>query len=179
LLPYSTCGIEGSVCEGLPAIAAAPAGFGYPLSALFPSTPRRFCFTPAALMGFTLRSFLLAKGIRRFPAGKTHMLFDRRPRVPEGIRNERATSVSGLCSFRESLAIKPVFSGLIAGCSRGVHSSRACGQGLGPGFRPDSSHVLSERKRRLRSLHHRVSINLCLVPPSRRGKPQRTAEQPS
>jgi hypothetical protein len=41
-----------------------PSGFGYPPDGLLPSIPYRFCFTPAALMGFTLRSFLLRKGIR-------------------------------------------------------------------------------------------------------------------
>jgi hypothetical protein len=66
-------------------IAEAPAGFGYPLDAHQPSTPRRFCFTPAALMGFTLRSLLLAKGIWRFPAGSTHVPFGRRLKnLPEG-----------------------------------------------------------------------------------------------
>jgi hypothetical protein len=65
----------------------------------------------------------------------------RGPRVPEGKLIRATTPVSGFCSFRESLAIKPVFSGLIAGCSLGFHSSRACGQEPGPGFRPNSSYV--------------------------------------
>jgi hypothetical protein len=168
-----------SVAKGLPADRGTPAGFGYPLDALLPSTPCRFCFAPAALMGFTLRSVLLAKGIWRFPAGRTHIPLVAAHEGPKAIAYGLTTSVSGLCSFRESLAIKPVFSGLIAGCSPGFRSSRACGQGLGPGFRPDSSRVLGKRKRRLRSLHHRVSINPCLVQPSRNGKPKRTVEQPS
>jgi len=48
----------------LPARFVAPSGFGYPLDALLSPIPGRFYFTPAALMGFTLRSFLLAKGMR-------------------------------------------------------------------------------------------------------------------
>jgi hypothetical protein len=64
LVPYSTSGTEGPLTAGLPAHYVPPSGFGYPLDGLLPSIPCRFCFTPAALMGFALRSFLLAEGIR-------------------------------------------------------------------------------------------------------------------
>jgi hypothetical protein len=46
----------------LPARYVPPSGFDYPLDGFRPSIPRRFCFAPAALLGFTLRSFLLPKG---------------------------------------------------------------------------------------------------------------------
>jgi len=39
-------------------------GFGYPLDGLLLPNPRRPCFVPTALLGFTLRSFLLLQGIR-------------------------------------------------------------------------------------------------------------------
>jgi len=45
-----------------------PSGFGYPRDGLLPSQPGRFCFIPAALMGFALRSFLLQGGSRRVSA---------------------------------------------------------------------------------------------------------------
>jgi len=49
----------------MPARYVPSSGFGYPPDGLLPSIPRRFCFAPAALMGFTLRSVFLWKGIRR------------------------------------------------------------------------------------------------------------------
>jgi hypothetical protein len=47
-----------------------PSGFGYPLGGLLPPSPCQSCLIPAALMGFTLRSFPLPEGIRRFPGQK-------------------------------------------------------------------------------------------------------------
>jgi hypothetical protein len=68
--------------------AGTSAGFGYPLDALLPSTPRQSYFIPAALMGFTLRSVLLAKGIGRFPAAKNPRTVSiTAQEVPEGILN--------------------------------------------------------------------------------------------
>jgi hypothetical protein len=61
LLPYSTCEIEGPHHAGLPARFVPPSGFGYPLGGLLPSVSCRLSFAPAALLGFTLRSFLLSK----------------------------------------------------------------------------------------------------------------------
>jgi hypothetical protein len=75
-VPFSTSGTKGLLGTGLPARYVPPSGFGYPLDGLLPLVPRRFFFTPAALMGFTLRSFLLPKGIRVFRPGRTHLPFN-------------------------------------------------------------------------------------------------------
>jgi hypothetical protein len=64
LVPYSTSRIKGPPHAGSPTRYVPPSGFGYPLDGFLPSIPCRFCFTPAALVGFTLRSLLLPKGIR-------------------------------------------------------------------------------------------------------------------
>jgi hypothetical protein len=80
-------GLKIHLPRALPARYVPPSGFGYPLDGLLPADPRRFCFAPAALMGFTLRSFLLSKGTRPFPAGWTHLLFISRytqPRLASG-----------------------------------------------------------------------------------------------
>jgi len=47
-----------------------PSGFGYPLDGFLPPNPCRLCFTPTALMGFTLRSFPLSEGSRYVSARK-------------------------------------------------------------------------------------------------------------
>ena len=45
-----------------PARCVPPSGFGYPRDGLHPSSPCPPCFMRAALLGFTLRSFLLTEG---------------------------------------------------------------------------------------------------------------------
>jgi len=105
-LPYSTSRIRGSLHAGLPARHVPPSGFGYPLDGLHPLIPCRFCFTPAALMGFTLRSFLLSEGIRcssrpDVPAYRFTCRCSRRR--SDGPAQQAA--VPGFQPFRESLAI--------------------------------------------------------------------------
>jgi hypothetical protein len=69
-VPFSTRGIGGPLTTGgASARYGPPSGFGYPRGGLRPPSPCRFCFTPAALLGFALRSFLLPKGTRRVSAG--------------------------------------------------------------------------------------------------------------
>jgi hypothetical protein len=60
LFPTAHSRIEGPLTTGMPTRFVPPSGFGYPLGGLLPSIPRRFCFAPAALLGFTLRSVLLS-----------------------------------------------------------------------------------------------------------------------
>jgi hypothetical protein len=50
--------------RALPTRYVPSSGFGYPLDGFLPASPCRFCFAPAALMGFTLRSLLLLRGNR-------------------------------------------------------------------------------------------------------------------
>jgi len=53
-----------------PARHVPPSGFGYPLDGFLPRIPRRFCFTPAALLGFTLRRSTPIRGFQCFSAWK-------------------------------------------------------------------------------------------------------------
>jgi hypothetical protein len=120
-----------------------PSGFGYPLDGLRPSIPCRFCFTPAALMGFTLRSFLLPKGIRRDyrPDGPTYRSARRCSR-----RRSYRPAQTGRGSWVLTLSRVPagwrVISPPTAGCSLGFVPSRARRRRPGPDFHPDSSHTL-------------------------------------
>jgi len=67
--PYSTCRARRSTStRALPARFVPSSGFGYPLDGLLPPSPGQLCFTLAALLGFTLRSFLLPTGTRRVSA---------------------------------------------------------------------------------------------------------------
>jgi hypothetical protein len=69
--PFSTFEERRSTSHGLSRSRyVPPSGFGYPLDGLRPPSPGRLCFAPAALMGFTLRSFSLSKGIRSVSARK-------------------------------------------------------------------------------------------------------------
>jgi hypothetical protein len=57
-------GSQVHIPRALPARSVPPSGFGYPLDGLLPASPGRLFFTPAALMGFTLRSVLHPQGTR-------------------------------------------------------------------------------------------------------------------
>jgi hypothetical protein len=104
--PYSTSRIRGSLDAGLPTRNVPSSGFGYPLDGLHPLIPCRFCFTPAALMGFTLRSFPLSKGIQGFsPLDEPAYRFTCRCSRRRSDGPAQQAPISGFQPFRESLAI--------------------------------------------------------------------------
>jgi hypothetical protein len=129
--------------RALPARYVPPSGFGHPLDGFLPSIPRRFSFTPAALMGFTLRSFLLPES-RRSVSASTHPLTVSSRRcnhLPKQEARICGPRFLGLSS-RKSLATGRVFSTSTAGGSLGVSPSRVLSRRPLPGFRPASSHTL-------------------------------------
>jgi hypothetical protein len=88
-----------------------PSGFGYPLDGLLLPSPCRVCFAPTALLGFTLRSFPLSKGIRDVTARKhPPAVFLADTLAAEANDPSRQAAAPGLSPFRESLAIRGVFS---------------------------------------------------------------------
>jgi hypothetical protein len=99
-------GSEVHLTRALPAHYVPPSGFGHPLDGFLPSIPCRFFFAPAALMGFTLRSFLLPKGIRTFPSGRTHLPFLPPVYPVRSTGPARQAAVPGFQPFQESLATR-------------------------------------------------------------------------
>jgi hypothetical protein len=69
-LPTALEESEVHCSRALPTRFVPPSGFGYPLGGLLPRIPCRFCFTPAALLGFSLRRFPLPAGLRGVSAGE-------------------------------------------------------------------------------------------------------------
>jgi hypothetical protein len=124
-VPFSTRGFEGPPYAGLPTRYVPPSGFGHPLGGLLPSSPCRLFFAPAALMGFTLRSFLLSEGIAAFPRRRTRIpLFPsvipppKRWAGPTG-RGFRVLTLPRVPGSRTGV------NSPTAGCSLGFHPLRA------------------------------------------------------
>jgi hypothetical protein len=133
------------VTRALPTRYVPPPGFDYPLDGFLPFRPDRFCFTPAALLGFTLRSFLLAKGNRtvsgpdaptyRWPKARKH------PKVLTGPRRRFLGFDPFASPWRNQALLTP--SSLDA--PLGFGPSRVRRHQPRPGFRPDSSFALGRR----------------------------------
>jgi len=65
--PFSTDQDRRSTSsQALPARYVPSSGFGHPLDGLLPAIPSRFYLTPAALMGFALRSLIFQQVSERF-----------------------------------------------------------------------------------------------------------------
>jgi hypothetical protein len=98
-----------------------PSGFVYPLGGFLPSIPCRFCFTPAALLGFALRRFPLSQGCRSVsaPPRPTYRFSCRSSRC-RSTEPARQAAVSGSCPFRESLAPARGFNPSSTGSSLGL-----------------------------------------------------------
>jgi hypothetical protein len=110
--------------------------------------PGRFYFAPAALMGFTLRSFLLRKGIP--PVSEQ----DNPPTVPPACIPfaEASGRLAGRSSWVFNLFKVPggshVFSTSTAGCSLGFLPSKALHENLGWDFaQPPLTRFPSDRSR--------------------------------
>jgi hypothetical protein len=153
------------VTRALPTRYVPPPGFDYPLDGFLPFRPDRFCFTPAALLGFTLRSFLLAKGNRtvsgpdaptyRWPKARKH------PKVLTGPRRR----FLGFDPFASPWQNQALLTPSPLDAPLGFGPSRVRRHQPRPGFRPDSSYALSNAPalRRTRP-RHRVSIGRCWAP---------------
>jgi hypothetical protein len=120
-----------------------PAGFGYPLGGLLPPSPCRPCFVPAAPLGFSPSELppLARYPEHSCPNGPTCRFASRFARW----LGQRA-GPAGRGFWALTLASVPGgrrwFMAPTAGCSLGVHPSKASIRKPGSGFRPISSHAL-------------------------------------
>jgi hypothetical protein len=103
----------------------------------------RFSFTPAALMGLTLRSFPLSKGIHGF-----RRRMDPHTVQPVGIPDARRHWAGPTSAGFRALTLPRVpgsrtgFNSPTTGCSLGLCPSRVCRKEPRPRFLPNSSHAL-------------------------------------
>jgi len=142
--PYSTSGREGPQLRALPARCVPSSGFGYPLDGFRPSLPCRLCFAPAALVGFTLRSFLRLQGNAASPLRWTHMPFAcRSTRSPKRGSRAAVPRLLGFDPCERPLRERWRISSRCAGCSLGFLLFQGVERKPWAGFRPLSSHALS------------------------------------
>jgi len=126
LVPFSTSRIEGPLAAGVPARYVPPSGFGYPHGGFLPSNPCRSCFIPAALMGFTLRRFLLPEGIRGVTTRKhPHAVPPSVIPATEAPGRPDRLRLLGFFPSRSPLQSRGCLAHLAAGASHGFDSSRA------------------------------------------------------
>jgi hypothetical protein len=153
-----------------------PSGFGYPLGGLLLPSPCRLCFTPAALLGFALRSFLLSEGIRTFPGGWTHVPFSLplfRPRIASG---QAGPADLGFWAFTLSRVPgdRRRVSTASAGCSLGLRPFRACGRKSCAGLSPEAPPTRFSQTRALQRSRngapesHQLPLDFVRPPANRR-----------
>jgi hypothetical protein len=176
LLPTARKGSEVHSTRAKPSRYVPSSGFGYPLDGLLPRIPRRFCFAPAALLGFTLRRFPLSEGVLGVSTGdeptyrsaqryfrRRSVRPARRASVPGSTPSESAWRPHGVLS-RGPLAPPMGFAPLGPATKTLTQTS--------PGLLSRASRVLAVAHRIRRRL--RVSIDLRLAPPD----PHRSVGQP-
>jgi len=117
-----------------PARFVPPSGFGYPLGGLRPRIPCRFCFAPAALLGFTLRRFPLPEGFTAFRLGRTHLPLAQRYFRRRSVRPARRASVSGFVTSESALRSHGFLSRRPPAPPLGFAPLGFAGEGLAPDF---------------------------------------------
>jgi hypothetical protein len=118
-------------------------GFGHPLRGFRPPNPGRLCFTPAALVGFALRSFLLRRGGRCVSARRTPLAVFLVGKRPARWRGAGPTS-RGFWGFSRAQVPgdRRGISSPTAGCSLGLCPLRVSQSSPRSRFSSTSSHTL-------------------------------------
>jgi hypothetical protein len=140
-----------------------PSGFDYPLGGLIPSMPGRFCFAPAALMGFALRSLSTRAACPAFPPSidpHTVLPASNSRRISGG--PARQTTVSGASSARAFHANSACLARRPQVAPLGFFPFRVLQRKPQPRFRPVSSQAPSQIGTRPSTWRHGGFI--CLRP---------------
>jgi len=125
-----------------PARYVPPSGFGYPLGGFRPRIPCRFCFAPAALLGFTLRRFPLSEGFTTFRLRRTHLPLATAVFPPPKRQTGPRNLGFWVRAFRECLATARFFKPTITGVSLGFCPSRVSQRRSRTGLLRHSSRML-------------------------------------
>jgi len=150
-----------------PARYVPPSGFGYPLGGLRPRIPCRFCFTPAALVGFHLRRFPLLTGVCSLSA-ETNLHTVGSTVSPPLARQTGPTSLGfQVHTCQDCLVTARRFRPTATGASLGLCPSRVCRQRPCPGLPQEllPRAWLARAITRRTNVHLGVSVNLRLAPP--------------
>jgi hypothetical protein len=150
LVPTAHQGSKVHLPRVQPARYVPPSGFGYPLDGLLPSNPCQSYFIPAALMGFTLRSFLLSQGIRRISAWMLPLTIS--PVGAPAAEAKGRPSRVWFLGFYPSESPWRLDKGLTCqplDAPLGFCPSRVCHRKPCSGFRPNSSRTLCRAQRRI------------------------------
>jgi hypothetical protein len=148
-----------------PARYVPPSGFGYPLGGLLPRIPCRFCFTPAALMGFTLRRCPLPTGIHGLSTAKNPLTVGSAV-FPPPKRQTGPTSLGfWVHTCQDCLATVRGFNPTTAGASLGFCPSRGYLRRPCPGLLQGSSYVLDPPWRLPAGLAHTLESHSVFAPP--------------
>jgi hypothetical protein len=176
LSPFSTFQDRRSTCSRVsPTRYVPPSGFGYPRDGLLPSVPGRFCFAPAALLGFTLRSFTFPQVSRRFRLEEPTYRLTCRCSHRRSVGPARQAAVPGLCPCRRPRSATGGFSTCRYRELPWGSPFQGASRRPWPGFRPASSHTLCRFNR---ERPHRPASQSLDQPSLRSALPARFPERP-
>jgi hypothetical protein len=178
-LPTAHEGTKVHFTRVLPARYVPPSGFDYPLDGLLPSNPCRFCFTPTALLGCTLRSFPHSGSIRTFPPELAHLPFH--PALyppPKRLSRPAEPRFLGLDPPERPWQPNPCLARRLLAAPLGFTLLGHTAEDLARDFARAPLTCLAMDPQAANHMHHRVSISLQLASSTDNDRRRRWRRQP-